>query len=113
MAQKDNALNNQLANASLRVSEASYRDSTAMKSLAEDSKHVLLATSRDSSMMCIIAILTLAFLPPTFTAVSERSLYEQASLAENCRHCSAPSSLTLPRPMEVISYRLGSGSTGW
>lgn len=80
MSQKNNALNNQLAKASLRISEASYRDSTAMKSLAEDSKHVLLATSRDSSLMCIIAILTLAFLPPTFTAVSKGSIKGKSSV---------------------------------
>lgn len=70
MAKKDNDLNMQTAAASLRVSEASHRDSAAMKALAEDSGRIALATSRDSSLMRIIAILTLVFLPPTFTAVS-------------------------------------------
>lgn len=70
MAQKDNALNIQTAEASLRVSEASYRDSTAMIQLADDSKQVAIATSRDSSLMSIISVLTLIYLPSTFTAVS-------------------------------------------
>ena len=61
MSKKDNALNNQLAKASLRTGEASYRDSTAMKSLTEDSKHVLLVTLRDSSLVYIIAILDNGF----------------------------------------------------
>lgn len=70
MAQKDNALNVQMAEASLRVAEASYRDSVAMKAIAEDSKQVTIATSRDSSLMSIISVLTLIYLPSTFTAVS-------------------------------------------
>jgi hypothetical protein len=111
MSQKDNALNNQLAKASLCISEASYRDSTAMKSLAEDSKHVLLATSRDSSLMCIIAILTLAFLPPTFTAVSKPST-KKKNLAYNARHFSAPNSSTLTRQTKVILCRPDSGFIG-
>ncbi|KAF2112052.1 hypothetical protein BDV96DRAFT_649414 [Lophiotrema nucula] len=61
MAQKDNALNIQTAEASLRISEASYRDSLSMKAIAE-------ATSRDTCLMVILAILTSIFLPATFTA---------------------------------------------
>lgn len=70
MAKQDNDLNKLTAEASLRVSKASYQDSAAMKAIAEESKQVALATSRDSSLMRIIAILTLIFLPATFTAVS-------------------------------------------
>lgn len=70
MAQKDNALNMQTAEASLNLSRASFRDSAAMIAIAEDSKQVALATSKDSSSMFIISALTLAFLPPTYTAVS-------------------------------------------
>jgi hypothetical protein len=69
MAQKDNALNMQTAEASLNLSRASFRDSAAMIAIAEDSKQVALATSKDSSSMFIISALTLIFLPPTFTAV--------------------------------------------
>ncbi|KAF2450551.1 hypothetical protein P171DRAFT_479635 [Karstenula rhodostoma CBS 690.94] len=68
MAQKDNALNMQTAEASLNLSRASFRDSAAMIAIAEDSKQVALATSKDSSSMFIISALTLAFLPPTYTA---------------------------------------------
>ncbi|KAF1998629.1 hypothetical protein P154DRAFT_246622 [Amniculicola lignicola CBS 123094] len=39
-----------------------------MKAIAEDSKQVALATSKDSAVMVIIAILTMVFLPATFTA---------------------------------------------
>ncbi|KAF1974197.1 hypothetical protein BU23DRAFT_638368 [Bimuria novae-zelandiae CBS 107.79] len=68
MAQKDNALNMQTAEASLNLSRASYRDSATMIAIANDSKQVALVTSKDSSSMFIIATLTLVFLPPTFTA---------------------------------------------
>jgi hypothetical protein len=74
MAQKDNALNMQTAEASLNLSRASFRDSAAMIAIAEDSKQVALATSKDSSSMFIISALTLIFLPPTFTAVRISSL---------------------------------------
>ena len=55
MAQKDNELNVNTAEASFRISEASYR--------------VAMATSKDSSSMFIISALTLLFLPPMFTSV--------------------------------------------
>ncbi|KAJ4358373.1 uncharacterized protein N0V89_002955 [Didymosphaeria variabile] len=74
MAQKDNALNMQTAEASLNLSRASFRDSASMIAIAEDSKQVALATSKDSSSMFIISALTLIFLPPTFTAVCRHSL---------------------------------------
>jgi hypothetical protein len=41
-----------------------------MKALAEDSKSVALATARDSAAMRVIAVVTILFLPATFTAVS-------------------------------------------
>ncbi|OCK84853.1 hypothetical protein K432DRAFT_90907 [Lepidopterella palustris CBS 459.81] len=68
MAQNDNAFNIQTAEASLRVAEASQRDSKATKTIAEDSKLVALATSRDSAAMRTIAAVTILFLPATFTA---------------------------------------------
>jgi hypothetical protein len=41
-----------------------------MRSMAEDSRKIALLTKRDSNDMRIIAAVTLAFLPGTFTAVS-------------------------------------------
>lgn len=41
-----------------------------MKAIAEDSKMVALATSEDSGAMRTIAVVTMIFLPATFTAVS-------------------------------------------
>jgi hypothetical protein len=56
ISQKDNAL--------------SMQDNAILKTLSEDSKRISLATTRDSSAMCIIAVITILFLPATFTAVS-------------------------------------------
>ncbi|KAI4124398.1 MAG: hypothetical protein LQ347_005758, partial [Umbilicaria vellea] len=61
IAQKDNMLMVQLA-------EASRRDNAAITAIAEDSKMVALATSRDSAVMRTIAAVTMLFLPATFTA---------------------------------------------
>ncbi len=47
----------------------SARDNAAMKAIAEDSKNVALLTRLDSTNMRIIAVVTLFFLPGTFTAV--------------------------------------------
>lgn len=55
------------------MAEASLR-------LSEDSKQIALATSQDSALMRIIAILTLVYLPATFTAVSEMSSQTELSL---------------------------------
>jgi hypothetical protein len=60
IAQKDNALNMQIAKASLQLAEASKRDSAAMRAIAEDSKMVALATSRDSAAMRTIAAVTIS-----------------------------------------------------
>ncbi|KAF2669230.1 hypothetical protein BT63DRAFT_255003 [Microthyrium microscopicum] len=68
IAQRDNAVNLRIAEASRSLAEASRRDNTAMKAIAEDSKIVALATARDSASMRIIAIVTILFLPATFTA---------------------------------------------
>ena len=39
--------------------------------LARSSQEVVIATSRDSAVMRVIAAITIFFLPPTLTAVSE------------------------------------------
>jgi hypothetical protein len=70
IAQKDNSLSIDIAEASRRISEASRHDNILMKALAEDSKSVALATARDSAAMRVIAVVTILFLPATFTAVS-------------------------------------------
>lgn len=73
-----------MTKSSLAIADATYKDSAAMRGIAEDSKaitehatavaidskRVALATSRDSAAMRIIAVITIAFLPATFTAVS-------------------------------------------
>lgn len=61
MGQKDNYLNLRTANISLEIAEMSREDNLQMKEIA-------LATARDSTDMRSIAVLTLVFLPPTFTA---------------------------------------------
>lgn len=68
IAQRDNAVNMQIAEASRRIAEASRLDNLAMREIAEDSKAVALATARDSAAMRVIAAVTILFLPATFTA---------------------------------------------
>ena len=58
IAQKDNAL--------------SMRDNAALKMISEDQKHIALAATRDSAAMRVISVITVVFLPGTFTAVSIR-----------------------------------------
>ena len=61
IAQRDNAVSIQLAEASKVTSEASLRDNQAMKDIAA-------ASQKDSAAMRMIAIVTIIFLPGTFTA---------------------------------------------
>ncbi len=59
-----------IAESSLRIAEASKRDSADMKQIAEISKRIAVNTSKDSAAMRNLSALTMIFLPPTFTAVS-------------------------------------------
>ena len=68
IAQRDNAVSIQLAEASKATAEASLRDNQTMKQLAEDSKNIAAATQKDSAAMRTIAVVTAIFLPGTFTA---------------------------------------------
>lgn len=52
------------------IAELSRKDNQLMLQIAEDSRAVALATARDSAAMRVIAIVTIVFLPATFTAVS-------------------------------------------
>ncbi|KIW04406.1 hypothetical protein, variant [Verruconis gallopava] len=61
MGQKDNYLNLRTANVSLKIAEMSREDNLQMKKIAE-------STARDSTDMRSIAMLTMIYLPPTFTA---------------------------------------------
>ena len=65
----------EISEASKRIAEASQKDNTAMRALAEDSRTVALAAARDSAAMRVIAAVTILFLPATFTAVSLTSRY--------------------------------------
>lgn len=69
IGQRDNRLNIEIGDASKKIAEASLRDNAAMKTIAEDSKKVGLLSRRDSNNMRIISVVTLFFLPGTFTAV--------------------------------------------
>jgi len=69
IAQKDNAENIRLADASVRMAEAGLRGNADMKVIATDAKTVALATLRDSAAMRNISVVTTFFLPATFTAV--------------------------------------------
>ena len=68
ISQRDNAVSIQLAEASKTTAEASLRDNQSLKQLAEDSKNIAAATQKDSAAMRTIAIVTIIFLPGTFTA---------------------------------------------
>lgn len=54
-----------------------------MKALAEDSKAVAMATARDSAAMRVIAVVTILFLPATFTAVRSVLLVYYLALLMN------------------------------
>jgi len=51
-----------------------------MKTVAEDSKTVALATLRDSAAMRTIAAVTVFFLPATFTAVRPSPTFEPTEI---------------------------------
>ena len=86
IAQRDNAINLQIAEASKRIAEDSRQDNIAMRQIALDSKTVALATARDSAAMRVIAAVTIFFLPATFTAVSFLVLINLRGLTTtNCR----------------------------
>jgi hypothetical protein len=57
------------AQASRRLAELGLYDSSVMRSIAVDSNKMAVMARRDSNDMRIIAAVTLAFLPGTFTAV--------------------------------------------
>ena len=69
IAQRDNAENIRLADASVRMAEAGLRAGADMKVITADSRTVALATLRDSTAMRAISVVTTFFLPATFTAV--------------------------------------------
>jgi len=60
----------EVANSSLMVAKESQRDNKTMKELAKNSNMVAMAAARDSATMRTIAVVTILFLPATFTAVS-------------------------------------------
>jgi hypothetical protein len=49
--------------------ESNRQDNIAMKAIAADSKQVALSALKDSGSMRTIAVITMIFLPATFTAV--------------------------------------------
>jgi hypothetical protein len=55
----------------LNLSELSRHDAKLMIDIARDSRSVALSTARDSASMRILAMVTVLFLPATFTAVSD------------------------------------------
>ncbi|KAF2436983.1 hypothetical protein EJ08DRAFT_704531 [Tothia fuscella] len=83
IAQKDSAVNIEIAKASQRIAEDSRRDNIPMKAIAEDSKAVALATARDSAAMRVIAAVIILFLPATFTVKDGISKILQPDSAEN------------------------------
>lgn len=56
--------------AMLNLGKLSRYDAKLMIEIARDSRSVALSTARDSASMRILAIVTILFLPATFTAVS-------------------------------------------
>jgi hypothetical protein len=61
IAQKDNLVNMEATQASIRIAESSRADSNSMKVVAQ-------ATARDSASMSVVTTITAIFLPGTFTA---------------------------------------------
>lgn len=71
--------------AMLKLSELSRQDAQLMIEIARDSRSVALATTRDSASMRIIAIVTILFLPATFTAVCTLKRWPSQILTFICR----------------------------
>jgi hypothetical protein len=70
ISQTDNRLATSTAEATRRIAEALQQDNAIMRCIAEDSNQVAILARRDSADMRVIAVVTLIFLPATFTAVS-------------------------------------------
>ena len=70
IAQRDNALNIELAKSSRKIAEESRRDNLLNIEIAKATAQVAEETRQDSAAMKTIAILTLTFLPGTAVAVS-------------------------------------------
>lgn len=79
IGQRDNHMNIEIGDASKKIAEASLRDNAAMKAMAEDSKKVGLLSRRDSNNMRIVSVVTLFFLPGTFTAVCSLLIFCRVS----------------------------------
>lgn len=58
-----------IARTSRDIAEMSRRDNQLMLRIADESGAVARATARDSAAMRVIAVVTVLFLPATFTAV--------------------------------------------
>jgi hypothetical protein len=80
IAQKDNAENIRLADASVQIAKAGLQGNVDMKAIATDSKMVALATLQDSAAIRTISTITTFFLPATFTAVSSIQDLQRLSL---------------------------------
>jgi hypothetical protein len=74
ISQRDSQANIEHAAASRQLAHSSLQESAIMKSIALSSNEVAIMTRRDSTDMRMIAAVTLAFLPATWTAVSLHSL---------------------------------------
>ena len=70
ISQRDNRLAIATAGDIREIAESLQADNAVMRSIAEASKEVALSTRRDGADMRVIAVVTLIFLPATFTAVS-------------------------------------------
>ncbi|KAH0846135.1 hypothetical protein FOPE_12212 [Fonsecaea pedrosoi] len=68
IGQKDNNLNIETAATSQMIARTGLVHSNAMRDMAEDSRNVAILTRKDSTDMRIIAVVTLLFLPGTFSS---------------------------------------------
>ncbi|KAF2727741.1 hypothetical protein EJ04DRAFT_529207 [Polyplosphaeria fusca] len=77
--QRDSLVNINHAAASRQLAELSLHDSSLIRSISLNSNKVALLTRKDSTDMRAIAAVTLAFLPPTFIAVSALPSYRAST----------------------------------
>ena len=80
LAQKDSKLNIQMAKDSRSLAMNSKRHAELNLQVAQQSAIIATATKRDSSSMKSIAVLTTAFLPGTFIAVSADYLLKSGAV---------------------------------
>lgn len=101
---------------SQRENAMSLRDNDELKKISTNQGRVALAASRDSAAMRVIAVITIVFLPATFTAVSimeTTRIYMRPVQLTSSRLCLVPPSSTSKADTKGLRCPGGSGYTLW